>query len=194
MGPAAERDRKVKTLINVGALVLFVLFGSVVPAAAQSEQDQAEQTQTVQSTAQSIPATVGGEIMERWDSVMILLALYGFWWKLDTKVEGARTSLDEKVEGARKELDGKIEDARKELDGKIEGARTSLDRKIEGAIKELDGKIEGAIKASDDAHAGIVTRIEDIKVDIATANGKLSILEHTFVKEYVEATRSKNDT
>ena len=107
--------------------------------------------------------------------ITILLAIGGIWWRLDGKIDGVRTSLD----------------------GKIDGARTSLDKKIEGVRTSLDKKIEGVRSDSDDAHDGIVKNIDGvkeqltgIKVDIATANGKLSILE-SFVKAYIE-TKSKD--
>ena len=96
--------------------------------------------------------------------ITILLAIGGIWWRLDGKIEGVRTSLDGKIDGVKTSLDGKIEDA-----------RSDSDDAHDGIVKNIDGVKE---------------QLTGIKVDIATANGKLAILE-SFVKAYVE-TKSKD--
>ena len=98
-----------KTLINV---VLFVLFGSVVPASAQSE---------------------GNVVVENLDVAAILALIGTAWWRLDRKIDGVRTSLDGKIDGARSSLDGKIDGVRSDSDT----AHKSISKNIDGVKDQL---------------------------------------------------------
>ena len=98
-----------KTLINV---VPFVLFGSVVPASAQSE---------------------GNVVVENLDVAAILALIGTAWWRLDRKIDGVRTSLDGKIDGARSSLDGKIDGVRSDSDT----AHKSISKNIDGVKDQL---------------------------------------------------------
>ena len=115
-----------KTLINV---VLFVLFGSVVPASAQSE---------------------GNVVVENLDVAAILALIGTAWWRLDRKIDGVRTSLDGKIDGARSSLDGKIDGARSSLDGKIDGVRSDSDTAHKSISKNIDGVKDQLMKLNNE--------------------------------------------
>ena len=65
-------------------------------------------------------------------AVALFLALFGFWWKLDTKIErldsklsGKISSLDTKRSGEIKEVRQASEDAHKEIIGRLGGIETT---------------------------------------------------------------------
>ena len=139
-----------RTLVNVVLFVVaMVLFGSVVPAAAQGGQDQ-----SVPATVQSVPTTI--QVVPLTWIIGIVIAILGMigglFWKL---------------EGVRKELDGKIDSAKTALK---EDSVIAHDR-IEGNIRDSEGRITGSVKTDVDRLYNLVKDSEDritgsVKTDV----------------------------
>ena len=139
-----------KTLINV-LFVLFVLFGSVVPASAQDQSVpetatvQTEQDQTVPATVQSeqdqtvptVHVTVPSQGATVTDIVLIFCALVGFL----TFVAGIVNFIVSRSEGRIEKRFDKVDKAQEKNDNvhekiveRLEGIRTDLEQ-IKGWIR-----------------------------------------------------------
>ena len=112
-------------------------------------------------------------------AVVLFAALFGFWSRLDTKIErldtklsGEVNSLDTKLSGEINSLDKKLSGEINSLDRKLSGEINSLDKKLSGEINSLDKKLSGEIKevrlASEAAHKEIIGRLGGIETTQAT--------------------------
>ena len=90
-------------------------------------------------------------------AVAMFAALFGFWWKLDSKMDRMDSRLTGKVDSLDSKLTGKVDS----LDSKLTGKVDSLDTKLTGEVKELR-------QASETAHNKIIGRLGGIETTQAT--------------------------
>lgn len=86
-------------------------------------------------------------------ALVIFAGLFGFWWKLDAKIDNVESKLSDEIKG----LDSKIDRVDSKLSGEIRG----VDSKLSGEIKEVR-------LASETAHKQILNRLGEIEKVQAT--------------------------
>ena len=102
-------------------------------------------------------------------TVAIFLALFGFWWRLDSKINL---------------LDAKLTTQIKDLDARLSGETKSVESRLSGEIGTLDTKLSGEVKevrqASEDAHKEIINRLNAVAKTQATHSERFNTIGERF--------------
>ena len=144
-------DWKAKVLLFV-----LVLFGSVVPGAAQD------------------PPASGGMTAEVWSIIAAILGVLVPLLIYFNKVNrDAHRVIGENIKGVKTELKADIKEVKTELKADIKGVNTKLEADIKGVNTELEADIKGVEGKVDEGFKDLTSDIKELNRSVGRLEGAL---------------------